>query len=141
MITTDDFQIRAQAIQKGVVGIVSKTQPPQVLLKAIKKVHEGEVWLERSMMAQLLSSMTVARRPPVLDPEAENINQLSDRERQVIYLIGQGQKNKQIAAQLCIGETTVRHHLTSIFSKLGVSDRLELLVYAHRCGLVKPQAK
>jgi two-component system nitrate/nitrite response regulator NarL len=141
MVTTDDLQIRAQAIQRGVVGIVSKAQPPQVLLKAIKKVHEGEVWLERSLMAQLLSSMSVAHRPPVVDPEAEQISQLSERERQVIYLIGQGQKNKQIAAQLCIGETTVRHHLTSIFNKLGVSDRLELLVYAHRCGLVKPQGK
>jgi DNA-binding NarL/FixJ family response regulator len=141
MTTTDDLQTCSQAVQKGVLGIVPKTQPPQALLKAIRKVHDGEVWIERSMMAYLLNNMnnmSVARRNSVIDREIERINQLSDRERQVIQLIGQGLKNKQIATRLYISETTVRHHLTSIFGKLGVSDRLELLVYAHRSGLIKP---
>jgi two-component system nitrate/nitrite response regulator NarL len=137
MITTDDFQICTQAIQKGVLGIVQKQQPPGVLIKAIKKVYGGEVWIERSMMANLLKIISLAHRHPVINPEIEHIKQLSDRERQVIQLIGLGLKNKQIADQLCISEVTVRHHLTSIFSKLGVSDRLELLVFAHRSGLTR----
>jgi len=141
MTTTDDFQTCSQAVQMGVLGVVSKAQPPKALLMAIKKVYEGEVWIERSMMAHLLKTMSPARRPPFLDPETERISQLSGRERQVIHLIGLGLKNKYIATQLSISETTVRHHLTSIYDKLGVSDRLELLVFAHRSGLTKQDEK
>jgi DNA-binding NarL/FixJ family response regulator len=88
------------------------------------------------MMANLVNTISLAHRLPVNHSETEHINQLSDRERQVIQLIGLGLRNKQIAAQLNISEVTVRHHLTSIFTKLGVADRLELLVFAHRKGLI-----
>jgi two-component system, NarL family, nitrate/nitrite response regulator NarL len=141
MTTTDDFQTCSQAVQMGVIGVVSKTQPPKALIKAIKKVYDGEVWIERSMMAHLLKTMSPNRRPSVIDPETEKISQLSNREKEVIHLIGLGLRNKFIANQLSIGETTVRHHLTSIYDKLGVSDRLELLVFAHRSGLIKPDGK
>ena len=130
-------QVFLKAVQSGVMGVVTKTQRPEVLIKAIEKVHAGEVWIERSLIANLLTRLSHNHQPNGSDPEAERINQLSDREKQIIRLIGHGLKNKQIAAQLCISETTVRHHLTSIFSKLEVSDRLELLVYAHRSGLAK----
>ena len=60
------------------------------------------------------------------------------REREIAALIGEGLKNKQIANRLFISETTVRHHLTSVFDKLGVTDRLELIIYAYRHGLAKP---
>ncbi len=135
LTTNDDFQTCVQAVQRGVVGVVSMAQPPQVLLKAIRKVCAGELWIERQMMAHLLNTLAFPHRTSALNPEVEHINQLSDRERQVIHLIGSGLKNKQIASQLCISEATVRHHLTSIFNKLGVSDRLELLVFANRLGL------
>ena len=137
MTTTEDPQTCKQAIQCGVLGVISQAQPSQVLLKAVRKVYEGEVWIERSMMAYFVSTMSGARRSAALDPDTERINQLSERERDVIRLIGVGLKNKQIASQLCISDATVRHHLTSIFNKLGVSDRLELLVFAVRCGLTK----
>jgi two-component system nitrate/nitrite response regulator NarL len=130
-------QVFLRAVQSGVVGVVTKTQRPEVLIKAIEKVNAGEVWIERSLIANLLTRLSRNHRSNGSDPEAERIEQLSARERQIIGLIGHGLKNKQIAAQLCISETTVRHHLTSIFSKLDVSDRLELLVYAHRSGLAK----
>ncbi len=132
-----DPQVYLQAIQAGIMGVVFKSQPPDMLLRAIEKVHAGEAWLERSMIANLLVRISRNKNPNGFDKEAEGIAQLSDREKQIIQLIGKGLKNKQIAAQLCISETTVRHHLTSIFSKLGVSDRLELLVFAHRSGLAK----
>ncbi len=138
---TDDFQTCSQAIQKGVLGVVAMTQPPKALVKAIKKVYDGEVWIERLMMAQILKTMSPNRKPSTIDPETEKINQLSNREKEIIQLIGLGMKNKYMADQLCISETTVRHHLTSIYSKLGVSDRLELLVFAHRSGLIKPDGK
>jgi len=137
LTSSEDTNLCLRAVQNGVLGVVTKTQPPGVLLKAIEKVHAGEVWVERSMIANLLTSLSHKWQSPASDPEADRIALLSIRERQVIRLIGQGLKNQHIAAQLCISETTVRHHLTSIYNKLGVSDRLELLVFAHRCGLTK----
>lgn len=133
-------QIHQQAVEEGVMGVVFKSQPPETLFKAIEKVHAGEVWLERSMIANVLSRLSRNHQPVSVSSEAESITQLSEREKQIIRLIGEGFKNKRISTQLCISETTVRHHLTSIYGKLGVSDRLELLVFAHRYGLVKPSA-
>ena len=131
----DETQALINAVQEGALGIVLMTQTPEILIKAIQKVHAGEVWIERSMIANLLSGLTNAQRPITQDPQTECIAQLSPRERQVIQQIGRGLKNYQIAKQLCLSETTVRHHLTSIYGKLGVSDRLELLVFAHRYSL------
>jgi DNA-binding NarL/FixJ family response regulator len=136
LTTSDDIQTCAQAVQQGVLGIVSKTQPTKTLIQAIKKVHEGEVWIERSMMAYLLNTRALGHRAALLDPEAKAIATLSKREREVIKFIGLGYKNKQIAEVLSIQETTVRHHLTSIYGKLGVTDRLELLVFAQRNKMI-----
>ena len=87
------------------------------------------------MIATLLIGQMRTQELISQNPETKRIAALSPRERQVIQAIGRGLKNSQIAEQLCLSETTVRHHLTSIYAKLEVSDRLELLVFAHRCGL------
>src|SRR4030067_1229155 len=129
-----DPQVHQLAVENGVMGVIYKTQPPEILLKAIEKVFAGEVWLERSMIANVLSRLSRNNKPAKISSEAESITRLSEREKEVVRLIGQGLKNKIISTQLCISETTVRHHLTSIYSKLGVSDRLELLIYAHQIG-------
>jgi DNA-binding NarL/FixJ family response regulator len=123
-----DFQQRA--IKLGARGRVAKNQTPEILFKAIQKVHAGEVWFERVIMATVLGEMSRQN-------EAARIETLSKREREVVVLIGEGLKNKQIADRLFISETTVQHHLSSIFGKLGVADRLELVIYAYRQGLVK----
>ncbi|HET9221011.1 MAG TPA: response regulator transcription factor [Roseiflexaceae bacterium] len=125
-----------QAIRQGALGLVLKEQAPEVLLKAIEKVYAGEVWLDRSMLASVLGEMVVggAQRPST---EATRIAMLTDREREVIALVGEGLKNKQIGDRLSITETTVRHHLTSIFAKFGVESRLEMVIFAHRHGLTK----
>jgi two-component system, NarL family, nitrate/nitrite response regulator NarL len=132
---SNDRQIYLQAVQHGVLGIVSKTQPPDVLIKAIRKVHIGEAWIEHSVIANLVTNSFHGHSAPAADPDAEGIGLLSERESEIIQFIGRGLKNKQIASQLCIAETTVRHHLTRIYSKLGVSDRLELLIFAQVHGL------
>lgn len=72
-------------------------------------------------------------------PEAAKIAALTKREHQVISLLSEGLQNKQIASCLSISATTVRHHLTSIFDKLGVTTRLELVIYAYRQGLAYPK--
>jgi DNA-binding NarL/FixJ family response regulator len=126
-----------RAMLAGAMGIVLKEHAAEVLIKAINKVHQGEVWLDRSLMGSLLDEMT---QPPEIDSETAKIASLTDRERQVIALIAEGLKNKQIGERLYITETTVTHHLSSIFSKLDVSDRLELVIYAfaHKLASVPP---
>ena len=129
----------SQAIQIGAVGIVSNMQLPQTPRKAIKKVYDGEAWIDHSMMAHLIKSITHNHPSGSLDSETESINKLSDRGRQVIQLVGLGLKNKRIASQLSLKEDTVRHHLTSIYCKLGVSNRLNLLILAHHSRLTVPK--
>jgi len=123
-----------RAMLAGAMGVVLKEHAVEVLIKAINKVNEGEVWLDRLSMGSLLDEMTHA---PEVDPEEEKIASLTDREREVIALIAEGLKNKQIGQRLFITETTVTHHLSSIFSKLDVADRLELLIYAFSRNLAK----
>jgi DNA-binding NarL/FixJ family response regulator len=123
-----------RAIRRGAMGIVLKEHAADQLIKAIKKVYEGEVWIERSMMGSMIQEFN---KPAMVDPEITKIESLTDREREVIALIGEGLKNTQVGERLFISETTVTHHLSSVFSKLEVSDRLELIIYAFRHGLAK----
>ena len=71
-------------------------------------------------------------------PEAAKIATLTKREHEIVSLLSEGLQNKQIAGRLTISVTTVRHHLTSIFNKLKVANRLELVIYAYRHGLASP---
>lgn len=123
-----------RAMRAGAMGIVLKEHAAEVLIKAIKKVHQGEVWLDRLAMGSVLQEISENKQP---EPDREKIASLTEREREVIGLVGEGLKNKQIASRLFISETTVTHHLSSVFSKLEVSDRLELIIYAFRHGLAK----
>ena len=132
-----DPSLHRQAVRLGARGLVLKEKAPEVLFQAIAKVHSGEVWIERTMMARVLDEMTRAPVVPQPDPETAMIASLTARERCIITLIGEGLRNRQIADRLCISETTVRHHLTATFAKLEVADRLELVVYAYRHGLVE----
>jgi DNA-binding NarL/FixJ family response regulator len=130
-----DSETHRRAARLGAAGLVLKENAAEVLLKAIKKVHQGEVWLDHAMVSSLLREMTQTDKK--IDPDAANIASLTGREREVVTLIAEGLKNKQIGERLFISETTVTHHLTSIFSKLGVSDRLELVIYAFGHGLAR----
>ena len=132
-----DPELHRQAVRLGARGLVLKEKAPEILLQAIAKVHRGEAWIERTMMGQVLDEMTRAQAAPRPDPELAKIASLTARERCIITLIGEGLRNQQIADRLYISETTVRHHLTAIFDKLEVDDRLELVVYAYRHGLVE----
>ena len=133
-----DPALHQQAMRMGALGIVLKEHAGDVLLKAIEKVCAGEVWVERAMLTGLLSELVHQPVPAVLTGSLGRARVLTEREREVVVLIGEGLKNKQIAARLGVSETTVRHYLTSIFDKLHVSDRLELMLYAFRYGLAKP---
>ena len=132
-----DPELQHRAVGLGAMGVFSKQKPLEVLLKAIEKVHAGEAWFDRAAIASVLSAL---RHPQSKQDQAEadKIAQLTRRERELIPLVAEGLKNKQIADRLFISEVTVRHHLTRIFQKLEVGDRLELMLYAFRHGLAKP---
>jgi DNA-binding NarL/FixJ family response regulator len=133
-----DSEAHTRAMRLGAVGVVLKDKAPEVLIKAIEKVHAGEVWLDRVMVANVFNERSRSREASKNDPEATKVSTLTGREREVISLIGEGLRNKQIADRLFISEGTVRNHLTTVFSKLEVSDRFELLMYAYRQGLARP---
>lgn len=131
-----DPSIARKVTTMGARGIVLKEHATEALLKAIECVHRGELWMDRSLMASMITDLQRGT-PTKADPEAIKIESLTARERDVISLIGEGLKNKEIAKRLFLSETTVRHHLTSIFAKLEVDDRLELVIYAYRHNLIK----
>jgi two-component system, NarL family, nitrate/nitrite response regulator NarL len=132
-----DPELHRRAVCLGAIGVISKDKSAEVLIKAIERVHAGEAWLDRSLTASILRDLSPGTRAKKQDPDELKISSLTDREREVIRRVGEGLKTKQIAERLFISEITVHHHLTSIYGKLEVVDRLELLIYAYRNGLAE----
>jgi DNA-binding NarL/FixJ family response regulator len=136
LTATASAQAKQEAVSAGAMGIVPQEQSAQVLFKAIECVQAGEIWIERSLAASVLRDKTRPRPQNPNDPQLR-IGTLSEREREVIVFICEGLKNQAIAEKLFISEATVRHRLTSIFEKLRVSDRLELVIFAYHHGLAQ----
>jgi two-component system, NarL family, nitrate/nitrite response regulator NarL len=132
-----DPEMQRRAILLGAMGLVTKQKAADTVIRAIEKVYAGEVWLDRAMIASILNDRVNPNIAPEQNVEAPRIAKLTEREREVIRLIGEGIKNRQIAERMYISEATVRHHLTSVFAKLGVTDRFELVIYAFQHGLAK----
>jgi two-component system, NarL family, nitrate/nitrite response regulator NarL len=133
-----DTEAHRRAVLMGAMGLVLKDKAAEVLIRAIERVHAGEVWLDRSLTASVLSEISNVDRTGKPDPEAKKIGSLTSREREIVGLVCEGLKNKQIADRLFISEATVRNHLTSILSKLELSDRFEVALFAYRNHLAKP---
>lgn len=130
-----DPALHARVIELGAMGIVTRDQPGEVLVKAIRKVDAGELWLDRTRTAGMVSRLVRGRNAED-DPDLSNVEALTRREREIVDLVSEGLKNRQIADRLSISEATVRNHLTSVLDKLGLNDRFELAVFAYRHGLV-----
>ena len=119
-------ELALQAMGLGVRGILRKTLPPELLIKCLQRVHEGEFWFEKALTDSFLSAKRVA---------------LTRREGQLVSLVAQGLKNKEIATMLLISEGTVKVYLSRLFQKVGVKDRFELALYGLKnlttghCGL------
>jgi DNA-binding NarL/FixJ family response regulator len=130
---SEDGQLHRRVVAQGAKGLLQKDCSPEVLKRAIECVYGGEVWIERTMMASVLAE--IAQTGSAAFSATPRPATLTKREREVIALLCEGLPNRQISARLHISETTVRRHLTTIFAKLDVSDRLELVIYAYRHGL------
>ncbi|MBA2672159.1 response regulator transcription factor [Ramlibacter sp.] len=135
-----DAAVLDDAVMRGGVrGVVRKHDPVAMLLKAIEKVHEGELWIDRGATGRIFMQMARRKATEARDPEQSRISTLTVRERQAIAALASaaGAPAKVIAGRLCISEHTLRNHLTSIYSKLGLANRLDLYAYATRHGLNK----
>jgi len=130
-----DPELHLRAVCLGAMGVVHKLENPHLLFKDIRKVYAGEAWLNRTMVANAMTLLQARQRKE--DPEAARIASLTVRERDVITLIGEGRRNKAIGERLFISEKTVRHYLTSIYDKLELDDRLELMIFAYQHVLAK----
>jgi two-component system, NarL family, nitrate/nitrite response regulator NarL len=122
------------AILRGARGVVHKDETPQQLIKAIRKVHEGQLWLDRSSTGRLFVELAWQKSQAENDPAKRALATLTQREHDVVRsLVKQpGADNKTLASTLYIGEHTLRNHLSRIYDKLGVPNRLELYVFVHR---------
>jgi DNA-binding NarL/FixJ family response regulator len=122
------------AVRQGCCGIVPKQTSTELLVKSIHKVHAGEFWLDRTTTAEVIRRLakkgTNNTNSGARLGLREQSGVLSAREREIVALVAQGFKNKEMAERMFISEQTVKNHLHNIFDKLGVSDRLELALYA-----------
>lgn len=134
--SSNDDEIH-RSIQAGATGLVFKYEEPDVLVRAIRKVHAGEAWLSRTLMTSAISRLRASRSAVPANPESVKIATLTPREREIVALVATGLGRQGIAAKLCVSEGTVRNHLTSIFGKLDLSNQLGLVFYAQRHGLDK----
>lgn len=139
-----DESIHDKAVLAGASGVVGKEAPAETILAAIQKVHEGQLWLDRVATGRIFLEMSRDSAAQSADPERVKISSLTEREREIVGIAAThaGANAKAIAEMLFISEHTLRNHLTSIYDKLQVANRLELFAYAHKHGLTKvPSSK
>ncbi len=137
LTASEDKNEFVQAMKLGCSGIVLKQTAPDLIVKSIRKVHAGEIWLDShttaAVMRQFSTGLESGSGPGAA--KGRERSPLSTREREIVALVAQGYKNKEMAEKMFISEQTVKNHLHNIFDKLGVSDRLELALYAIHKGL------
>lgn len=132
LTSSTDLAMLDQAVLVGVRGVVRKSDPPELLLKAIDKVHQGELWVDRGAAGRIFMEMARQNAAQANDPDRLRIATLTARERQTILAVASdaAAPGKVIASRLCISEHTLRNHLSSIYAKLGLANRLDLYAFA-----------
>lgn len=119
------------AVELGVAGIVLKESPPAALVECVRAVHQGKRSIDRDMLER--ASGGARKRTPI---GVTGTTTLTPRELEIVRLVAQGLRNKELANRLSITEGTVKIHLHNIYDKLGVDGRLELVLCAQQRGLV-----
>lgn len=133
-----DPQVAELAVMRGASGVVRKEEPAETLLKAIERVHLGELWLGRGTIGRVVGQLRSngGALPPV-EGANRRMGALTAREREIVEQVAAdpGLDNRRLAEKLAIGEHTLRNHLSRIYDKLGVPNRLELYLYVQRHGV------
>jgi two-component system, NarL family, nitrate/nitrite response regulator NarL len=131
LTASQDSAVHQRAIINGASGVVLKSEDADVILRAIQYVHAGEIWFDRAATSRLLRSLNAT--PPLVaeTTHLKKIATLTPKERQVIAAMAliPGARNKAVADRLCMSEHTLRNHLTGIYAKLELENRLELCMY------------
>lgn len=130
-----------EAVMRGASGFVSKSESPEIILKAISQVHAGELWLEPSMVARVFAALS-AKRDRNGGSASSRAEQFTERERRIVAVVvrHKGAPAKVIADVLHISSNTLRNHLAIIYRKLAIHSRIDLILYAMRSGLDKDEA-
>jgi two-component system nitrate/nitrite response regulator NarL len=131
-----DVETGARAVRSGARGIVLKTDAPETIRKALRKVKEGEVWLDRCTSSQILREVIAGQRKGELATN-EGIACLTSRERDIVCALVRcdGANGRTLAAQLGISDQTLRNHFSAIYRKLGIPNRSGLVAFATRLRL------
>lgn len=124
---------------QGASGYCEKNAPPLIARKAVETVLKGDVWIQRDLISKVIGSLVSRSKAPQPDTRSQKrlddaLKILSSREKEVVAHIRTGESNKQIAEHLFISERTVKAHLSSIFKKFNLSDRLQLVIYLQQLG-------
>jgi DNA-binding NarL/FixJ family response regulator len=139
VLTTFDLdEYVYSALRAGASGFLLKDTEPEDLLSAIRVVAAGDALLAPSVTRRLIAEF--AKRPDPHSASAEQLGQLTEREREVLALVGRGLTNAEIAATLYISPATAKTHVSRVMLKLGARDRAQLVVIAYETGLVTPQS-
>ncbi len=127
LTASDDRRDHVAALTQGARGIIMKDSAAETLVTAIRAVHGGQAWVDREITGTLLEELAHRGHPAEGGTEGP---QLTAREQEIVDLVIAGCRNREISERLSISEKTVKAHLSNIFAKLGVRDRLELAIYA-----------
>jgi two-component system, NarL family, nitrate/nitrite response regulator NarL len=143
LTATQDPAVHQRAILNGASGVVLKSEDADVILRAIQYVYAGEIWFDRAATSRLLRSLNASPPTPRESSHLSKIATLTPKERQVITAMAliPGARNKAVADRLCISEHTLRNHLTGIYAKLQLENRLELCMYVIEHKLNEQRAK
>jgi DNA-binding NarL/FixJ family response regulator len=138
VLTTFDLDEYAfSAIKAGAAAFLLKDAPPEDLLGAIRTVHAGDSVVAPSTTRRLLDQFAAVLPDPTAVPADHRLAGLTDREREVLVLVGRGRSNAEIAADLVVAEATVKTHVGRLLAKTGSRDRVQLVVLAYETGLVR----
>jgi DNA-binding NarL/FixJ family response regulator len=124
------------ALRAGASGFLLKDSPRGDLIAAVRIAANGDALLAPSVTRRLIEAF--ARRPPETSPSPSRLASVSAREREVLMLLARGRSNAEIAAALFVTEATVKTHVGSLLSKLGLRDRVQAVILAYEAGLVVP---
>ncbi|MBN9632351.1 MAG: response regulator transcription factor [Actinobacteria bacterium] len=136
LTTFDADEYVYDALQAGASGFLLKDAPPAALVQAVRVVAAGEALLAPRVTKRLLERFAAQR--PTGGDKAQRLADLTEREREILVLIGRGLSNAEIAGELFIAEQTVKTHVSRVFAKLGLRDRVQAVILAFDAGLVEP---
>lgn len=135
LTTFDDDEALAGMLHAGAAGFVLKGVPADELQRAVRLVAEGGAWLDPAVTHRVLDVYRVVPAPTSRET-SKLLARLTDREREVLVLIGQGRTNAEIADELFVGEGTVKTHINHLFAKLALRDRAAAVIFAYEHDLV-----